>query len=56
MENRERGTGWPLGLGSMYMRLRLVEGLPVDVADHTRSSCFPSSSFSSFSSSNLDTE
>ncbi|XP_021845025.2 uncharacterized protein [Spinacia oleracea] len=40
----------------MYMRLRLVEGLPVDVADHTRSSCFPSSSFSSFSSSNLDTE
>ncbi|XP_021726506.1 uncharacterized protein LOC110693664 [Chenopodium quinoa] len=58
MENRERGIGWPLGLGSMYMRLRLVEGLPVSsTSDRARSSfCFPSSSFSSFSSSNLDTE
>ncbi|KAH9618746.1 hypothetical protein KSS87_014599 [Heliosperma pusillum] len=46
--NRETGMGWPLGLGSMYMRLRMVE---------RRSSLYAqSTSFSSFSSSNLDTE
>ncbi|KMT04604.1 hypothetical protein BVRB_8g182600 [Beta vulgaris subsp. vulgaris] len=53
MENRERGIGWPLGLGNMYMRLRMVERM---AADRRSSMYLTSSSFSSFTSSNLDTE
>ncbi|KAL9234036.1 hypothetical protein vseg_008956 [Gypsophila vaccaria] len=51
------GMGWPLGLGSMYMRLRMAERFPVTTAPLRRSFLHsPSTSFSSFSSSNLDTE
>ncbi|KAK9714628.1 hypothetical protein RND81_06G107800 [Saponaria officinalis] len=54
--NREMVMGWPLGLGSMYMRLRMAERFPI-VEPHRRSFLYsPSTSFSSFSSSNLDTE
>ncbi|MED6122502.1 hypothetical protein PIB30_040410 [Stylosanthes scabra] len=49
------GIGWPLGLGFLNMRLRIVESLPsASVAPY--SLLLPSTSFSSFSSSNLDTE
>ncbi|KAK6917607.1 hypothetical protein RJ641_018358, partial [Dillenia turbinata] len=47
--------GWPLGLGNMNMRLNVVESLLAaggpDLSLHARST-----SFSSFSSSDLDTE
>uniref|UniRef100_A0A7C9DF41 Uncharacterized protein n=1 Tax=Opuntia streptacantha TaxID=393608 RepID=A0A7C9DF41_OPUST len=64
MENRSRemGRGWPLGLGSIYLRLRLVESLPVSAAAATTAeprSLFinvPSNTLSSCSSSNFDTE
>ncbi|GAB4826994.1 hypothetical protein Ancab_033874 [Ancistrocladus abbreviatus] len=53
IENREMSIGWPLGLGNLNMRLRQM----VEVAEvQPRSLYVPSSSFSSFSSSNLDTE
>ncbi|MED6130619.1 hypothetical protein PIB30_002740 [Stylosanthes scabra] len=49
------GIGWPLGLGFLNMRLRIVESLPsASVAPYSLH--LPSTSFSSFSSSNLDTE
>ncbi|CAH1448495.1 unnamed protein product [Lactuca virosa] len=53
IQGHEVPNGWPLGLGSMNMRLS-VEG----VVDAREPSTFhgPCSSFSSFSSSNLDTE
>ncbi|CAN6689756.1 unnamed protein product [Malus baccata var. baccata] len=47
--------GWPLGLEIMNVRLRVVESLPAAVVGR-RSSHLPSASFTSFSSSNLDTE
>ncbi|KAJ7968602.1 Proline-rich protein like [Quillaja saponaria] len=50
--------GWPLGLGSMNRRLREVENaetLPAAAVD-PYSLYMPSNSFSSFSSSNLDTQ
>ncbi|CAO2823886.1 unnamed protein product [Amaranthus hypochondriacus] len=60
MENSEREIGWPLGLGSMYVRLRLMENLGntnTNTNTNTRSALYlASSSFSSFTSSNLDTE
>ncbi|XP_022861045.1 uncharacterized protein LOC111381492 [Olea europaea var. sylvestris] len=46
MEGNEIPSGWPLGLGNMNMRFRVVG----------TSRPIRSSSFSSFSSSNLDTE
>ncbi|XVE51386.1 hypothetical protein DITRI_Ditri02bG0035900 [Diplodiscus trichospermus] len=53
----ETSNGWPLGLQIMSMRLRLHERLqPAAPAVETYSLRIPSSGFSSFSSSNLDTE
>ncbi|XP_068322047.1 uncharacterized protein [Pyrus communis] len=54
-EDLEMHHGWPLGLEIMNMRLRVVESLPAAVVEH-RSSHVRSTSFTSFSSSNLDTE
>ncbi|KAK7319732.1 hypothetical protein RJT34_04457 [Clitoria ternatea] len=57
-ENDEMPIGWPFGLGFLNMRLREVESslsgpaAPLD----PYSLHIPSTSFSSFSSSNLDTE
>ncbi|XWS12605.1 hypothetical protein CRYUN_Cryun37aG0104600 [Craigia yunnanensis] len=56
-ENHETSNGWPLGLQMMSMRLRLQERLQAAApAVEPYSLHIPSSSFSSFSSSNLDTE
>ncbi|ONI10535.1 hypothetical protein PRUPE_4G051900 [Prunus persica] len=54
-EDHEMPHGWPLGLEIMNMRLRVVESLPAAVVGH-RPLHIPSASFTSFSSSNLDTE
>lgn len=54
-QNYEIPSGWPLGLGIMNMRLRVLERLPASAA-HPHSLHVASTSFSSFSSSNLDTE
>ncbi|KAM5588146.1 hypothetical protein ABKV19_006545 [Rosa sericea] len=51
-EDHEMHHGWPLGLETMSLRLRLGESLPAAVIRHH----VPSTSFTSFSSSNLDTE
>ncbi|XP_052180784.1 uncharacterized protein LOC127793984 isoform X2 [Diospyros lotus] len=55
LEDHEMPKGWPLGLGNLNMRLRVAHRLqpagPEPYSLHA-----PSSSFSSFSSSNLDTE
>ncbi|KAK7273505.1 hypothetical protein RIF29_14557 [Crotalaria pallida] len=55
MPNDEMPIGWPLGLGILNMRLRNVDSTPTAPREpysiHVRST-----SFSSFSSSNLDTE
>ncbi|XP_020230920.1 uncharacterized protein LOC109811555 [Cajanus cajan] len=54
-ENDDMPIGWPLGLGFLNMRLRVGESLPAaSVAPYQLH--VPSTSFSSFSSSNLDTE
>ncbi|CAI9783682.1 unnamed protein product [Fraxinus pennsylvanica] len=45
-------NGWPLGLGNMNMRFAAVTAEAVPYASHR----IPSSSYSSYSSSNLDTE
>ncbi|XP_058750354.1 uncharacterized protein At3g17950-like isoform X1 [Vicia villosa] len=59
-QNDEMVTGWPLGLSFMNMRLRVVESLPPAAASSSveppYQSHIPSTSFSSFSTSNLDTE
>ncbi|XVF27592.1 hypothetical protein REPUB_Repub14bG0121800 [Reevesia pubescens] len=56
-ENHETTNGWPLGLQIMSIRLRLQERLQASAPTvETYSLHIPSSSFSSFSSSNLDTE
>ncbi|XP_022777337.1 uncharacterized protein LOC111318728 [Durio zibethinus] len=56
-ENHETSNGWPLGLQIMNMRLRLQERLQAAApVVGPYSLHIPSSSFSSFSSSNLDTE
>lgn len=51
-------NGWPLGLGNMSNRIREVDLSAQQAAPpQTYTSCIPRSfSFSSFSSSNLDTE
>jgi hypothetical protein len=54
-QNHEIPSGWPLGLGIMNVRLRVLERLPASAA-HPHSLHVASTSFSSFSSSNLDTE
>lgn len=54
-QNHEIPSGWPLGLGIMNVRLRVLERLPAS-ATHPHSLHVASTSFSSFSSSNLDTE
>ncbi|KAK9936422.1 hypothetical protein M0R45_013265 [Rubus argutus] len=51
-EDHEMHHGWPLGLEIMSRRLRVGESLPAAVTRHH----VPSTSFTSFSSSNLDTE
>lgn len=48
-------NGWPLGLEVVNTRIRVVQDFPAVVAEPP-SLHWPSSSFSSFSSSNLDTE
>ncbi|WJX52060.1 hypothetical protein P8452_38204 [Trifolium repens] len=57
-QNDEMQIGWPLGLGFVNMRLRVVESLPTaqQVDPFSLSLHIPSTSFSSLSSSNLDTE
>ena len=56
-QNHEMSNGWPLGLQIMNMRLRLQERLHAAApVVEPYSLHIPSSSFSSFSSSNLDTE
>ncbi|CAL5412256.1 unnamed protein product [Camellia sinensis] len=55
LEDREMPNGWPLGLGNLNMRLQVTESLhPAETEPHPLHA--PSSSCSSFSSSNLDTE
>ncbi|KAI4296799.1 hypothetical protein L6164_036722 [Bauhinia variegata] len=55
-ENNEMPIGWPLGLGFLHMRLRVAESLPAAASVQPYHLHVPSLSFSSFSSSNLDTE
>ncbi|KAI8001250.1 hypothetical protein LOK49_LG09G00738 [Camellia lanceoleosa] len=55
VEDHEMPNGWPLGLGNMNIRLQVTENLR-PAAAVPRLLLSPSSSFSSFSSSNLDTE
>ncbi|CAL0309321.1 unnamed protein product [Lupinus luteus] len=54
-QNDEMPIGWPLGLSFLNLRLRVVESLP-GASIQPYSLHIPSTSFSSFSSSNLDTE
>ncbi|KAI6705194.1 hypothetical protein NL676_008156 [Syzygium grande] len=54
-EDLEERIGWPLGLEIMNLRLRLFESLQSATID-PRSLRAPSTCFSSFSSSALDTE
>lgn len=54
-QNDDMPIGWPFGLGFLNMRLRVGESLPAaSMAPYQLH--VPSTSFSSFSSSNLDTE
>ncbi|PWA64174.1 hypothetical protein CTI12_AA346690 [Artemisia annua] len=57
IQGGEVPNGWPFGLGSMNSRLSVRERVET-AADTREPNTFhgPSSSFSSFSSSNLDTE
>jgi len=54
-QNDEMPIGWPFGLGFLNTRLRDAESLPAAPVE-PHSMHIPSTSFSSFSSSNLDTE
>ncbi|KAF1882316.1 hypothetical protein Lal_00038962 [Lupinus albus] len=54
-QNDEMPIGWPLGLSFLNVRLRVVDSLPA-ASVQPYSLHMPSTSFSSFSSSNLDTE
>nr|KYP42017.1 hypothetical protein KK1_036579 [Cajanus cajan] len=54
-QNDERPIGWPFGLGILNMRHRDAESTPVAPVE-PHSLHVPSTSFSSFSTSNLDTE
>ncbi|XP_076909419.1 uncharacterized protein LOC143566679 [Bidens hawaiensis] len=56
-QGREAPSGWPFGLGSMNTRLSIRETVEaVTVTREPNTFHGPSSSFSSFSSSNFDTE
>jgi len=55
-QNDEMVIGWPLGLSFLNMRLRVVESLPAASSLKPYQLHMPSTSFSSFSTSNLDTE
>ncbi|MED6144789.1 hypothetical protein PIB30_018830 [Stylosanthes scabra] len=55
-ENDEMPNGWPLGLGFLNIRLRVTEAPSAAPVEPFSSMHAPSTSFSSFSSSNLDTE
>ncbi|XP_010272351.1 PREDICTED: uncharacterized protein LOC104608156 isoform X2 [Nelumbo nucifera] len=55
-EVHEMPNGWPLGLENMSTRLRVLEYLQAAVAEESSSFHMYSTSFSSFSSSELDTE
>ncbi|KAI3986747.1 hypothetical protein MKX01_014285 [Papaver californicum] len=50
----ELSGGWPLGLENMNIRLEIVEDFQIEREPYT--SRPPSTSFSSFTSSELDTE
>ncbi|KAK7327844.1 hypothetical protein VNO77_21937 [Canavalia gladiata] len=54
-QNVDMSIGWPLGLGFLNMRLRVVESHP-SASGEPYHLHVPTTSFSSFSSSNLDTE
>ncbi|KAL2473651.1 putative protein-like [Forsythia ovata] len=56
MEENEIPSGWPLGLGNMNVRFRVAESSMTATTGAYISRPIRSSSFSSFSSSNLDTE
>ncbi|KAL2344095.1 hypothetical protein Fmac_005380 [Flemingia macrophylla] len=55
VQNDERPIGWPFGLGILNTRVRDAESTPAAPVE-PHSLHVPSTSFSSFSSSNLDTE
>ncbi|XP_025690152.1 uncharacterized protein [Arachis hypogaea] len=55
-ENDEMPNGWPLGLGFLNIKLRVTEAPAAAPVEPFSSTQMPSTSFSSFSSSNLDTE
>lgn len=55
-QNDEMVIGWPLGLSFLNIRLRVVESLPAASSMEPYQLHMPSTSFSSFSTSNLDTE
>ncbi|KAF9611577.1 hypothetical protein IFM89_033581, partial [Coptis chinensis] len=49
-------NGWPLGLETMNLRLRVMESLQAAAAEPNHPFSVHSTSFSSFTSSDLDTE
>ncbi|XP_021635078.1 uncharacterized protein LOC110631523 [Hevea brasiliensis] len=55
-EENETSNGWPLGLEIMTMRLRVIENIQAAPAEPYSNAHLRSPSFSSFTSSNLDTE
>ncbi|RYR65583.1 hypothetical protein Ahy_A03g011522 [Arachis hypogaea] len=55
-QNDEMPNGWPLGLGFLNIKLRVTEAPAAAPVEPFSSTQMPSTSFSSFSSSNLDTE
>ncbi|RYR49640.1 hypothetical protein Ahy_A07g036165 [Arachis hypogaea] len=54
--NDQMLNGWPLGLGFLNIKLRVTEAPAAAPVEPFSSKQIPSTSFSSFSSSNLDTE
>ncbi|KAJ0589726.1 hypothetical protein HanIR_Chr04g0189481 [Helianthus annuus] len=57
IQGHEVPSGWPFGLGSMNTRLSIRECVEADTGAREPNTYHgPSSSFSSFSSSNFDTE
>ncbi|XP_052108323.1 uncharacterized protein LOC110274129 isoform X2 [Arachis duranensis] len=56
LKNDQMLNGWPLGLGFLNIKLRVTEAPAAAPVDPFSLKQIPSTSFSSFSSSNLDTE
>ncbi|XP_057512093.1 uncharacterized protein LOC130794244 isoform X2 [Actinidia eriantha] len=56
VEDHETTNGWPLGLGNLNIRIRVIQNLEPAAATERSSLHTLSSSFSSFLSSDLDTE